>query len=74
MTELTHFQLSVHEGIATVLMDRDGEPMNTLGPVIFDDFNTILDRLGPTIRSKPSSGDQPRRISWLARTFAGSPT
>lgn len=45
MIELTHFQLSVHEGIATVLMDRDGEPMNTLGPVIFDDFNTILDRL-----------------------------
>ena len=43
--ELTHFQMSVDEGIATVLMDRDGEPMNTLGPVIFDDFNTILDRL-----------------------------
>ncbi len=43
--ELTHFQLSVEDGIATVLMDRNGEPMNTLGPVIFDDFNTVLDRL-----------------------------
>ncbi|MDF1597020.1 MAG: fatty acid oxidation complex subunit alpha FadJ [Acidimicrobiia bacterium] len=43
--ELTHFQLTVDDGIATVLMDRAGEPMNTLGPVIFDDFNTVLDRL-----------------------------
>lgn len=45
MNDLTHFQFSVDEGVATVLMDRSGEAMNTLGPVIFDDLNAILDRV-----------------------------
>ena len=45
MNDLTHFQFSVDEGVATVLMDRAGEPMNTLGPAIFDDVNTILERI-----------------------------
>ena len=45
MHDLTHFQFSVDEGVATVLMDRSGEAMNTLGPVIFDDLNAILDRV-----------------------------
>ncbi len=46
MSELTHFRLDVDDqGVATVLMDRQGEAINTLGPALFDDFATILDRL-----------------------------
>jgi len=45
-TELTHFHLDVSdEGIATVLLDVAGERMNTIGPMIFEDFVTVLDRL-----------------------------
>ena len=45
-TELTHFHLDVSDdGIATVLLDVAGERMNTIGPMIFEDFVTVLDRL-----------------------------
>ena len=44
--DLTHFTFEVDgAGVATVLMDRRDERMNTLGPALFDDMNTILDRL-----------------------------
>jgi 3-hydroxyacyl-CoA dehydrogenase/enoyl-CoA hydratase/3-hydroxybutyryl-CoA epimerase len=43
--ELTHFRFSVEDGVAVVLLDRDGEPMNTIGPVIFDDFSAVIDRI-----------------------------
>jgi 3-hydroxyacyl-CoA dehydrogenase/enoyl-CoA hydratase/3-hydroxybutyryl-CoA epimerase len=43
---LTHFQFEVSDdGVATVLLDVAGERMNTLGPVIYDDFAAVLDRL-----------------------------
>ncbi len=46
MNELTHFRFEVDDrGVATVLLDRQGEAINTLGPAIFDDFTTIIDRL-----------------------------
>lgn len=44
--ELTHFSLDVDEdGVATVLMDRAGESMNTLGPEVGPDLERIIDRL-----------------------------
>ena len=44
--ELTHFRFNVgDDGVAVALMDRAGEPMNTLGPAVFDDFATIIDRV-----------------------------
>ncbi len=43
--ELTHFQFDVTDGLAVVAMDKAGEPVNTIGPAIFVDFATILDRL-----------------------------
>lgn len=51
--DLTHFTLNVDEdGIATVLMDRAGEEMNTLAPELRDDLAAVLDRLeqDPAIR------------------------
>jgi 3-hydroxyacyl-CoA dehydrogenase/enoyl-CoA hydratase/3-hydroxybutyryl-CoA epimerase len=52
--QLTHFQFEVgDDGVAVALMDRAGEPMNTLGPAVFDDFATIIDRVetDPTIKA-----------------------
>jgi 3-hydroxyacyl-CoA dehydrogenase/enoyl-CoA hydratase/3-hydroxybutyryl-CoA epimerase len=43
--ELTHFSFSVEDGIAVVLLDRAGEPVNTIGPVIFDDFTAVVERV-----------------------------
>ena len=43
--ELTHFTFDVEDGIAVVLLDRAGEPMNTIGPAIFDDFTAVVDRI-----------------------------
>ncbi|HZJ48526.1 MAG TPA: 3-hydroxyacyl-CoA dehydrogenase NAD-binding domain-containing protein, partial [Acidimicrobiia bacterium] len=43
--ELTHFSFSIEDSIAIVLLDRAGEPMNTIGPAIFDDFTTVVDRI-----------------------------
>ena len=42
---LTHFTFDLDNGIATVLLDRAGEPVNTIGPAIFDDFAAVVDRL-----------------------------
>jgi 3-hydroxyacyl-CoA dehydrogenase/enoyl-CoA hydratase/3-hydroxybutyryl-CoA epimerase len=42
---LEHFSFEVIDGIAVVRMDRAGESMNTIGPDLFSDFATILDRL-----------------------------
>ena len=52
--QLTHFQFEVgDDGVAVALMDRAGEPMNTLGPAVFDDFSAIIDRVetDPTIKA-----------------------
>ncbi|NNF68537.1 MAG: fatty acid oxidation complex subunit alpha FadJ, partial [Acidimicrobiia bacterium] len=44
--DLTHFTFDVDgDGIATVLMDRAGEDMNTLSPETGADLAVILDRL-----------------------------
>ncbi len=43
--ELTHFTFNVENGVAVVLLDRAGEPMNTIGPAIFDDFTSVIDRI-----------------------------
>jgi 3-hydroxyacyl-CoA dehydrogenase/enoyl-CoA hydratase/3-hydroxybutyryl-CoA epimerase len=43
--ELTHFTFNVEDGIAVVLLDRAGEPINTIGPVIFEEFNAVIDRI-----------------------------
>ncbi len=51
--ELTHFTFDVEDGVAIVLLDRAGEPMNTIGPAIFDDFTAVIDRIenDPTIKA-----------------------
>ena len=52
--ELTHFRLEVAEdGIATVIMDRAGDPLNTLDPALMEDFAAVLTRLeeDPAIRA-----------------------
>jgi len=43
--ELTHFTFNVEDGIAVVLLDRAGEPINTIGPVIFEEFDAVVDRI-----------------------------
>lgn len=45
MPELTHFRLTLDDGIATVTVDRADEPLNTLDPSLMEDFAVILDRL-----------------------------
>ena len=42
---LTHFKLEVSDGIATVTIDRQGEALNTLDPLLMNDFAHVLDRL-----------------------------
>ncbi|MDJ0959271.1 MAG: fatty acid oxidation complex subunit alpha FadJ [Acidimicrobiia bacterium] len=43
--KLDHFQFSVdEEGVATVLLDRQGEAMNTLSPELADDLGSIIER------------------------------
>ena len=51
--ELTHFTFDVENGIATALLDRAGESMNTIGPVIYDDFVAVIDRVetDPSIKA-----------------------
>jgi 3-hydroxyacyl-CoA dehydrogenase / enoyl-CoA hydratase / 3-hydroxybutyryl-CoA epimerase len=45
-TELTHFSITTDDhGVAVVVMDRQGESMNTLGPPLMADFEMVLDRL-----------------------------
>ncbi len=41
--KLTHFRYEVDGGVASVVMDRAGEPMNTLSPDLMEDLVAILD-------------------------------
>jgi 3-hydroxyacyl-CoA dehydrogenase/enoyl-CoA hydratase/3-hydroxybutyryl-CoA epimerase len=43
--ELTHFAFNVADNVAIALFDRAGEPLNTLGPAVFDDFVAVIDRI-----------------------------
>ena len=44
--ELTHFEYSVDDdGIALVLIDRDGEAMNTMSPDLMMDLNSVIERI-----------------------------
>jgi len=43
--ELTHFSFDVDDDVAIVLLDRAGSPINTIGPVIYEDFVTVVDRI-----------------------------
>ena len=52
--DLTHFTFDLDaDGVATVLMDRAGEEMNTLSPEVADDLVAILERIetDPNIRA-----------------------
>ncbi len=42
---LTHFRFSVDDGVATVLIDRAGEAMNTLSPDLAEDLAAIVARI-----------------------------
>lgn len=52
-TELTHFRIENHDGVATVTIDRAGEALNTLDPTLMADFTAVIDRLesDPDIRA-----------------------
>ncbi len=52
-TTLTHFSIRMDRHTAVVTMDLQGEAMNTLGPRLIDDFETVLTRLetDPDIRA-----------------------
>jgi len=44
--ELTHFDYSVDDdGVALVLIDRDGEAMNTMSPDLMMDLNSVIERI-----------------------------
>ncbi len=44
--ELTHFEYSVDDdGVALVLIDRDGEAMNTMSPDLMMDLNSVIERI-----------------------------
>lgn len=45
LPQLTHFHMTVEDGVAVVLLDRAGEKMNTLHPEIFDDFGAVVDTI-----------------------------
>jgi 3-hydroxyacyl-CoA dehydrogenase/enoyl-CoA hydratase/3-hydroxybutyryl-CoA epimerase len=65
--ELTHFQFSVDDdGVATVLIDRAGESMNTLSPDLSADLEQIIDRCesDPAIRAVVVGSAKPD--NWLA--------
>src|SRR5690606_22839784 len=40
-----HFRLEVSDGVATVVIDRADDELNTLDPPLMEDFLTVLDRL-----------------------------
>lgn len=47
--ELTHFEYSVDDdGVALVLIDRDGEAMNTMSPDLMMDLNSVIERIENT--------------------------
>ncbi len=72
-TNLTHVELEVDAGVATILMDRQGDPMNTLGPELAGDLFSLLDRLetDPAIKAvvigsaKPTNFLAGADIRWL---------
>jgi 3-hydroxyacyl-CoA dehydrogenase/enoyl-CoA hydratase/3-hydroxybutyryl-CoA epimerase len=75
--DLTHVRFDVDEaGVATILLDRAGEAMNTLSPEIADDLNAVIERCekDPTIRAvvigsaKPDNFLAGADIRWLQRT------
>ncbi len=45
-TEARNFRVEVADGIATVLLDEPGEPVNTLSPEVGEEFDRILTELG----------------------------
>ncbi len=45
MIDLKHFKFDIDEATAIVTIDRSDDPINTLGPAIFDEFSAILDRI-----------------------------
>jgi 3-hydroxyacyl-CoA dehydrogenase/enoyl-CoA hydratase/3-hydroxybutyryl-CoA epimerase len=45
-TQARNFKVEVAGGIATVLVDEPGEPVNTLSPEVGEEFERILDALG----------------------------
>ena len=72
--KLTHIQFEVDDaGVATILMDREGDPMNTLGPELAGDLFSLLDRLetDPAIKAvvigsaKPNNFLAGADIRWL---------
>ncbi len=80
--ELTHFRYSVDRvGVATVLIDRAGEAMNTLSPELFADLALIVDRLerDDDVRAvvlgsaKADNFLAGADIRWL-QTFEGAPS
>ena len=70
--ELTHFTFDVEDGIATVLLDRAGEPMNTIGPAIFDDFFTVIDRIETDPSIKAVVFGSAKKGNFLAGPISGS--
>ena len=42
---LAHFRFEVADGVATVVMDRADDDLNTLDPSLMEDFLAVLDRL-----------------------------
>ncbi|MPZ54681.1 MAG: fatty acid oxidation complex subunit alpha FadJ [Acidimicrobiia bacterium] len=43
LPQLTHFKMTVDDGVVVVLIDRADEKINTLHPEIFGDFGVIMD-------------------------------
>ena len=72
--KLTHIEFAVDDaGVATILMDRQGDAMNTLGPELAGDLFSLLDRLetDPAIKAVVISSAKPTNflagadIRWL---------
>jgi 3-hydroxyacyl-CoA dehydrogenase/enoyl-CoA hydratase/3-hydroxybutyryl-CoA epimerase len=72
--KLTHIEFAVDDaGVATILMDRQGDAMNTLGPELAGDLFSLLDRLetDPAIKAvvigsaKPTNFLAGADIRWL---------
>ena len=45
-TQARNFRLEVADGVATVLIDEPGEPVNTLSPEVGEEFDRLLTGLG----------------------------
>ena len=73
-TKLTHVHFDVDDkGVATILLDVQGDQMNTMGPALGGDFFPLIDRLetDPAIKAvvigsaKPSNFMAGADIRWL---------